>query len=141
MTGERSRREDVIDAILGRDEEMTDEMASDILTLYGITENDLIDNLKASISERLKHVPAESDVAQRLGGMLRNMRDYQKKITGAKLSPSERISQLLGGLFSPPVTATYSFRDRKEGQLPESDQEILDNLKKELLERSSGGEL
>lgn len=141
MTGERSTEEEMIDAILGPDDEMTDKLASDILTLYGITENDLIDNLKASISKRLKHLPTDSDVARRLGGMLRNMRDYQKEITGAKLSPSERISQLLGGLFTPPVTASYSFRDRKEGELPDSDQEILDDLKNELLERSSGSEL
>ena len=131
----------MIEAILGPDDEMTDKLASDILTLYGVTENDLIDNLKASISARLKHLPADSDVARRLGGMLRNMRDYQKEITGVKLSPSERISQLLGGLLTPPVTASYSFRDRKEGQLTDSDQKILDNLKKELLERSSGGGL
>jgi hypothetical protein len=140
MTGERSRREEMIDAILGHDEEMTDEMASDILTLYGVTENDLIDNLKASISEKLKHLPAESDVARRLGGMLKNLRDYQKEITGAKLSPTDRISQLLDGLFTPPLTARYSFRDRKEGELPDSDQTILDDLKKELLDRSEGGE-
>jgi len=130
----------MIDAILGPDEEMTDELTSDVLTLYGVSENDLIDNLKASISQRLKDLPAESDAAQRLAGMLKNLRDYQKEITGAKLSPTKRISQLVDGLFTPPLTARYSFRDRKEGELPDSDQTILDDLKKELLDRSGCGE-
>jgi hypothetical protein len=136
MTRERNKQEEMIDAIFGADEEMTDELASEILTLYGITENDQIDNLKSSIAEKLKHMPIESDATRQLGGMLRNLRDYQKEITGAKLSPNERISELLGGVFTPPVTASYAFRDRKEGELPDSDQAILDDLKKELLERS-----
>jgi hypothetical protein len=140
MTRGRNKREEMIDAIIGADEEMTDELASKILTLYGITENDRIENLKGSIKERLRNVPAESDAARQLGGMLRNLGNYQKEITGAKLSPSQRISELLGGLLAPPLTASYSFRDRKEGELPESDQAILDDLKKELLERSGGDE-
>lgn len=140
MTRERNQQEEMIDAILGADEEMTDELASEILTFYGIAENDRIDNLKASIAERLKHVPAESDAARQLGGMLRNLRDYQKELTGAKLSPLHRVSELLDRLFAPPLTTSYDFRDRKEGELPDSDQAILDDLKKELLDRSGGGE-
>ncbi len=140
MTRGRNKQEEMIDAIIGVDDEMTDELASEILTLYGITENDRIDSLKASIAERLKQVPAESDAARQLGGMLRNLWNYQKEITGANLSAGQRISELLGGLFAPPLSASYSFRDRKEGELPESDQAILNDLKKELLKRSGGGE-
>ena len=136
----KSEREQLIDAIIGADEEMTDELASEILGFYGIADNDLIESFKASISEMLKNLPIESEGAKRIAGMQRNLRDYQKEITGVNLSPKERIAQLFGGLFTPPVTASYSFRDRTEGELPDSDIAILDELKKELLDRSGSGE-
>jgi hypothetical protein len=135
MTSEKTDQEQMIDTILGANAEMTDELAAATLSFYGITENDLIDSFKSSISKRLNHLPLDSEEAKRLAGVLRNMQDFQKGISGEKLSPKERISQLFGGLFTPPVSATYSFREKKEGELPDSDQQILDDLKKELLDK------
>jgi len=125
-----------VTAILGADEDVTDELAAEVLAFYGIGELDLIESFKSSISEKLRDLPVEDENAKRLGGMLRNLRDYQKEISGTKLSPKDRISQIFGGIFTPPVTASYAFRGKDESGLNDSDQAILDELKKELLDES-----
>ena len=137
-TGEKNKHEQMIDAILGTDEEMSDESASEILGLYGLTDNDLINSFKTSMSKRLQELPAESEEARNLGGMLRNVRDYQRNVTGERITPKDRISKLLDGLLTPPFVVSYAFRDRKDGELSDSDKQILDDLKRELLDGSKG---
>ncbi|MBK9215827.1 MAG: hypothetical protein IPM59_09550 [Chloracidobacterium sp.] len=137
-SGEKNKHEQMIDAILGSDEEMSNESATEILGLYGLTDNDLIDSFKASMSKRLQELPADSDDAKSLGGLLRNVRDYQKGLTGERLTPKERIAKLLDGLITPPTAVSYAFRERKDGELPDSDKQILDDLKRELLDGSKG---
>lgn len=126
----------MIDAILGSDEEMPNESATEILGLYGLTDNDLINSFKTSMSKRLQELPSDSGEAKSLGGLLRNVRDHQKDLTGERLTPKERISRLLEGLITPPATVSYAFRERKDGELPDSDKQILDDLKRELLDGS-----
>ena len=137
-SAEKSKKEQMIDAIVGPDEEIDDASATEILNLYGLTDNDLINSFKAAITRKLNELPPESADARDLGGMLRGVRDHQKTLTGEKLSPKERISRLVDGLLTPPVSASYAFRERKEGELPDSDKQILEDLKKELLERDEG---
>ena len=138
-TREKSKREQMIDAILGIDEEMSDESASQILGLYGLTDNDLVNSFKAALARRLADLPANSEEVRNVGGLLKNVRDHQKVITGQNLSPRERISNLVDGLLLPPVSANFAFRDRKEGELPDADKEILEGLKQELRDGSDKG--
>jgi hypothetical protein len=136
LSGDINQHDAFVAAILGTDEDITDELAGEVLAFYGIGDLDLIESFKSSISEKLRELPVEDDNAKRLGGMLRNLRDYQKDISGAKLSPKDRISQIFGGIFTPPVAASYAFRGKDESGLSDSDQAILDELKKELLDES-----
>lgn len=132
---EPSKREQMVDAILGFDEEMSCEMAREILGSYGLNEIDLLDDFKGSVREHLKMIPAEGDESKRLGGMLRNIADFQKEVSGVNLSPRDRISQIFSRIARPLNTQpTYSFRNREEGELPDSDQAILDALRDELQE-------
>ena len=135
-SSEISDQDAFVAAILGADEDVTDELATEILAYHGIGDLDLIENFKLSISEKLRKLPVEDDTAKRLGGMLRNLRDYQTGISGAKLSPKERIAQIFGGIFTPPVTASVAFRGKEDAGLPDADQAILDELKRELLNES-----
>lgn len=135
-TGEKSKQEQMLDAILGADDEFTNDEAADILALYGLSDNDLIDSFKASMSRELAQLPLDSKEGKQLGGTLRHVRVVQMELTGEKLTPKERISRLVGGLLSPTVSASYAFREKTDGELPDTDKKILDDLRKELLDRS-----
>ncbi|MEO5858377.1 MAG: hypothetical protein ABIR33_05450 [Pyrinomonadaceae bacterium] len=135
------QREQMIDAILGPGEDLTNESAQEILRLYEITDNDLIESFKASMSRKLKELPIESDASKQIAGVLRNVQSFQKELTGENLSPKERISRLIGGALTPPLSASYAFRGRDEDEeLPDSDVDILEGFKKELADRRNRGE-
>lgn len=137
---EKNENEEMLDAILGADEEMTDELASEILAEYGLDESKLLDNFRTSVRQHLQQIPAESHESKRLGAMLRNVAEYQKASSPEAISPKEWVAGLLGDLVPAQSTPAYSFRERKEGTLPDSDQGILDELKKELAEGNTDSE-
>lgn len=137
---EKNENEEMLDAILGADGEMTDELASDILAEYGVDESKLLDHFRASVRQHLRQIPTESDESKKLGAMLRNIAEYQKASSPEAISPKDWIVGLMGNLIPAQSAPAYSFRERKEGNLPDSDQSILDELKKELEEGNTDSE-
>lgn len=137
---EKNKREEMIDAILGPDEEMTDETAAEILNQYGIDETKLLDNFKVSVQKHLRQIPASSDESKKLGAMLRDIGEFQRASAPEAISPKDWIAGLMNNLIPRQSAPSYSYRDRKEGDLPASDQELLDGLKKELEEDNGNSE-
>lgn len=131
---ENARIEAAIDAMLGPDDEMIDnELASELLVSYGIDENQLLPDLKKSIEDHLKELGEDSKKAKNLRNTLSSITAYQRAQSPDGLSAKEWVAKSVTDA-EPPLKArvAYSFRNRKDGKIPERDKHILDNLEAEL---------
>lgn len=131
MTFSKTKKEQFIDAVLGRDDEMNDELASSILAEYGIDESGLVDGFKRSIQEDLRLIPSDSSEAVNLRATVRKITEYQKASDSEAAEPKNYIADVFNSVRSAFQKPRFAFHNQK-GELPESDKEILDELEKEL---------
>jgi hypothetical protein len=133
---EKSKEDQMLDAILGPDEDLSDDLAAEILAEYGIDEATLLDNFVNSVNKHLRSIPADGDESKKLGAMIRNISAYKRQRSGENVSPRDWIAGLMGGLVSRQPKTLYAFRKSREGDLSDTDKEILDEIKQELSNES-----
>lgn len=131
----KSEHEELFDAVLGLDEELSEKVSYKVLDTYGITGEGLVNKLKMRLQEKIKQVHQETGkILEPLEATLKNVREYQKEKEPKPVSPDAWI----GGMFdatSMQVTNEqphYSFRNCEGGEVSEKDKKILSSLKAEL---------
>lgn len=132
MPVEKTKKEQFIDAIIGKDEELTDELASKILSEFGIDESRLVDNFKDSIQNDLRKLHSESKEASNLRRTVRNITEYQKSSSLDVGEPEDYIASLINTVQSAFQKPVFSFRNRNNGEMSEKDKMILNELQEEL---------
>lgn len=131
----KSGREEVYDAILGPDEEMSERVADDILETYPITGELLVDKFKARLQERIKEIRDETGaISAPLEATLRNVREYQREEMPKALGADEWVGEIFNTALQPNSHANplYSFRNAGTGEVSEKDRKILHDLRTEL---------
>lgn len=131
----KSEREDLMDAILGPDEEMDDDLADEILNSYGLRGPQLVEEFKLLVEAELKrHYQETSEISKPLEVALRSIIDQQRSAQPAPVQADSWIEAFLAGNVSSGASSRflYSFHKQKEGSVSEKDKELLDELEREL---------
>lgn len=132
---EKTRCEEMLDAILGPDEEMDDALADEILQTYEITEAELVEEFKTRLQADARRFFQETGKpSDNLTNALHSIRDYQQKAAPQMPEPKTLIGSLLNGILPPQTHSqtALSFRNRKDGELSDNDKKILDDKKAEV---------
>lgn len=131
----KSESEELFDAILGPDEEISEGVSEDILKTHGITGEQLVDKFKASLQERIKEIHNDTGkIPTSLEATLRNVREYQREKAPKSISADEWVSEAFSVALLPTSHAEplYSFRSSGTGEVSDKDRKILQDLKTEL---------
>jgi hypothetical protein len=139
----KSEREQLLDSILGPDEEMDDELAAEILTSCGITGSELVEEFKLLVQSELRqHYQETNQVSQPLSGALRSIRESQTQPEAEPDNPKSRITSILHGTVPPnnQSTVLYAFHNLADGEVSGNDKQILDELRAELEDEQEDGE-
>ena len=131
----KTETEELFDAILGPDEDISQKVADDIIETYEITREQLIDNLKVRLQERIKEIRDETGtIPKALEAMLTNVREYQREKAPKAVGAEEWITDIFSGALMPSAHAQplYDFRNRGAGEVSEKDRRILNEMKAEL---------
>lgn len=131
----KSPREELLDAILGPDEEMDDELADEILRSYNLTGSQLVEEFKLRLQTELKsHLQATNEISKPLEAALKSIRDQQHAAEPQPVRADSWIDSFLGGsIFAgDQPQLLYSFHRLRQGAATANDQKILDELEAEL---------
>src|SRR5258706_407711 len=131
----KSEREEVLDAIIGPDEEVSKKVSEDILETYEIREERLIDKFKTRLQERIKEVHDEcGKIPAALAATLKNVREYQRERVPKAIGADEWVDQIFCVALLPNTHAEplYDFRNCRTGEVSDKDRKILNELKLEL---------
>lgn len=132
---QKSMREEMIDAIIGIDEEMDDDTAREILESYGLNEDDLLAEFKQCIRVELRNIDPATRESENLGKTLKNINDFQNQSSPYSVVPKDWVSGMLNKLLPESQTKPlYSFHNRNDGEMSDHDKKILDDLEDELKE-------
>jgi hypothetical protein len=129
--------EELFDAILGPDEEISEKTAAEIMETYARTKEQLVDNLKARVQKRVKEIRDETgQVPNTLVAMLNNIREYQRERVPKAMSAEDWVSEMFSGAAMPTTHAEprYAFRNLDTGEVSENDRRILNEMEAELTE-------
>jgi hypothetical protein len=139
----KSEREQLLDSILGPDEEMDDESADQILGSCGITGSELVNEFKLRLQSELRQHHQETDeVSQPLSWALRSIRKSQTRPEAEPDDPKSRITGILNGTVpsNNQSTILYAFHNLADGEVSGNDKQILDELRVELESEQDNGE-
>ena len=131
----KSPREELLDAILGPDEEMDDELADEILRSHNLTGSQLVEEFKLHLQAEIKsHLQATNEISKPLEAALKSIREQQREAEPEPVEADSWIAGFLGGTISAGAQPQllYSFHRQKEGAISASDKKILDELETEL---------
>lgn len=131
----KSEREQLLDSILGPDEEMDDELADEILGSCGLTGSDLVEGFKLRLQAELRrHYQETNEISPSLGAALRSIRETQNQPEPELEDPKSRVSNILHDNASSnnQGKVLYAFHNLAEGEVSENDKQILDELRNEL---------
>lgn len=131
----KTETEELFDAILGPDEEISQKVADDIIETYEITREQLVDTLKVRLQERIKEIRDETGTIPRaLEAMLTNVREYQREKAPKSVDADEWVADIFSGDLLPSAYATplYDLRNRAAGEVSENDRRILNEITAEL---------
>ena len=131
----KSDREELFDAILGPDEEMSEKVAEDIVETYGITGEQLVDKFKTRLRERIKEIRDEiGRIPTSLEATLRNVREYERERAPKAVGADEWVNEIFDVALLPNTHARphYDFRNCGTGEVSEKDRKILNDLRIEL---------
>src|SRR5712691_2024081 len=88
----KSERQKLFDSILGPDEEMDEELADEILTSYGVTGSDLVEEFALRLQAELrKHYAETHEVSEPLSAALKSIREQQRAAEPAPVKPETWI--------------------------------------------------
>ena len=131
----KSEREEFFDAVFGPDEEITVEAARDILGTYGVTGEQLVNNFKKRLQDRIKRVTDETGtIPKSLEAMLKNVREYQKEKAPKAIDAEKWVADIFSNTSVPSSQSTplYDLRNRAAGEVSEKDRQILNEITTEL---------
>jgi hypothetical protein len=131
----KSEGEELFDAVLGPDEELSDQVSRKVLETYGITGERLVDKLKTRLQGKIKQIHDETGkISEPLEATLKNVREYQKEKVPKPISADVWINGMFDGKYiqSAHEQPLYSFRNCEGGEVSENDKQILSSLKAEL---------
>jgi hypothetical protein len=131
----KSPREELLDAILGPDEEMDDDLADEILRSYNLTGSQLVEEFKLRLQTEIKsHLQATNEISRPLEGALKSIRDQQRAAEPQPVRADSWIDSFLGGsvFAGNQPQLLYSFHRLRQGAATANDKKILDELEAEL---------
>ena len=131
----KSPREELLDAILGPDEEMDDTLADEILQSYNLTGSQLLEEFKLRLQTEIKsHLQATNEISKPLEAALKSIRDQQRAAEPQPVRADSWIDSFLGGsIFAgDQPQLLYSFHRLRQGTATANDKKILDELEAEL---------
>lgn len=126
------KNEEFIDAILGNDEDMDDESARAILSLYSVDVDALTSELKKKLRSTLAELSEDSKEAHNLRRTLANVVKYEKDSDPSSVKPKDYIDGMMNNISAAFRRPVYSFHNRADGEMPKEDKDILDGLAQEL---------
>jgi hypothetical protein len=139
----KSEREQLLDSIVGPDEEMDDELADEILSSCGITGSDLVREFKLRLQAEIRrHYQETNEVSPSLGAALRSIRESQARPESESDNPQSRINNILHSTApsNNQGEVSYAFHNLADGEVSEIDKQILDELRIELESDQEDGE-
>jgi len=131
----KSPREELLDAILGPDEEMDDELADKILGSYNLTGSQLVEEFKLRLQAEIKnHMQATNEISQPLEAALKSIRNQQHAAEPEPVRADSWIDAFLGGSIGSAAQPQllYSFHRQRQAAVSANDKKILDELEAEL---------
>jgi hypothetical protein len=131
----KSPREALLDAILGPDEEMDDELADEILRDHDLTGSELVEEFKLRLQAEIKnHLQATNEISKPLEAALKSIREQQREAEPEPVEADSWITGFLVGSISASAQPQllYSFHKQTEGTVSANDKKILDELETEL---------
>lgn len=138
----KSEEDELLEALIGPDEEIDLETARDVLQAYEVNSSDLVSKLKSRVEAEARRLRAQGKtVPVPVENALRDLRSATtKKSESAGIDPDWYLANLLSGtLLSAGAEAVSSLRGRKPGEKVSSkDKAILDSLKSKLDEGDTG---
>jgi len=133
----KSEQEELYDAVFGPNEEMSEDLADDILATYAVTGQMLVDKFKARLQERIKEIHDQTgEIPAPLEATMRNVRQYERERIPRTVGADEWVSEIFGAALLPSSHASplFSFRTSSTGEISENDRDILSRLMLELEE-------
>jgi hypothetical protein len=139
----KSEKDELYEALLGSDEEMDDEEASEILAGHGINSSDLLLEFKSRVETDARRIQSNGKtIPVPMQNAIKNLRatiDSQKQEENS-IDPAEHIESLLSGKAQAATNSAgrYSFRNRKAGEkISNNDRNLLDSLEDEVETKAS----
>lgn len=132
----QKQTEEIMDAILGSDEDLLDQQnCEEFLLALGIDSTTLLSEFKEHLEDRARHHQSQTGaVPNSIVSALRTIRDRVKSSNPMNVDPDSHIDLLLSGSLGREVRGTFARAFRREGddELCEEDQRLLDELEAEL---------
>lgn len=130
--------DEVRDALFGDDLEIDADTAEKILQSHGISSDAMVDELKALMQERIRANASEGGKEienENLLYFVKDITNYKRSRSPEAVKPEGWIKSIIdnttAGLF-PNHTNASAFRGRKDGDLTENDQKLIDEVESEL---------
>jgi hypothetical protein len=127
---------EILDAILGPDEDFLDEdHCQEFLLALGIDPTTLLSEFKEHLEQRARdHHSRTGSVPNAIGGALRVIRGRLQSSDPMRVNPNSHIDLLLSGGLMQSSSSTFATAFRREGddELSDADQKLLNDLQIEL---------
>jgi len=131
----KTAKDELFDAVFGPDVDISENIADEIVRSYGVSREQLVENLKIQVQEKIKRTRDETgDIPGSLVAMLNNIRDYQREKEPKPVPADQWVAEIFNPTAMPSSHAQpmYNFRNRKTGGLSENDRRILSELEAEI---------
>jgi hypothetical protein len=126
------------EALIGKDFELDAETAEEILRSYQLSSDQITGEFKSRLQERIRRNELEGGKEaenENLRFFLNDIKNYQKARSPDNIRPLEWIKSLIDNttqqLF-PTQGLARAYRGRKDDELSEKDQKLIDDLEAEL---------
>ncbi|MEK6281725.1 MAG: hypothetical protein AABN95_15325 [Acidobacteriota bacterium] len=133
----RSTRQEIVEGILGPDEDFLETAHSEeFLLAFGIEPTTLLVELKEHLEGRARqHQSEQGAVPPSISGALRTIRQRVKSSNPMNIDPASHLDLLLAGALAgarPAGPIARSFRREGDDELCDEDEKLLDDLEAEL---------
>jgi len=132
--------DEVREALFGKDLDIDAETAEEILESHGISTEAMVDELQALMQERIRKNASEGGKDAENENLLffvRDITNYKRSRSPEAVKPESWVKSLIDNTTAtlfPDHTTARTFRNRKEGDLSENDQKLIDEAEAELNE-------
>lgn len=125
------------EALLGKDLEVEDEDAAEIIATYGIESNETVVNFKTRLQDRIRELAAEGEKPEQLENLqyfVRDISNYQKARNPETIEPKGWLRSILDNKNASnyPSQTAYAFRKGNAEGIPDEDQNLINEIEEEL---------